>query len=424
MLWYIFSNNLAVIEGFIIGMGKEKINYTTLFILIVYPLIILVLGGFYWKKYGIGKFEILCTIISFYVFCVSVGVGIHRLWAHGSYKTNKVVEFILAIVSAGTLQGPVLAWASDHDKHHTYTDILGKDPHTPLKYCLLEGNKNKYVMKGRLKGFFWSHIGWMLVGESSQKHIATSTLKRLGKNKIIMWQFKHYWQIATFVNTLLPFCIGYIVGGSLQYGLAGFIFIGIGRAIQQQATFCINSIAHFFGSKKYANSTAGDIPILFFMFLGENWHNFHHAFPRDYRNGHKWHHLDVHKWIIALMEKLGLAKDIIRTPKERIGAKVEETKRQFVINTKKRLNKADALLGRLVEIVTGKLDDSVLQLSMEVKDKLKKLKQEALSLRTTAKKFVDRYEKIKKSQVEKILMKIEKLEVEVHTTLNLLWSKA
>jgi stearoyl-CoA desaturase (delta-9 desaturase) len=149
-----------------------------------------------------------------------------------------------------------------------------------------------------------------------------------------MWQFRNYWKIAVLVNTLLPFCIGYVIGGNLQYGVAGFVFIGIGRAIQQQATFCINSLVHFFGSKKYVNGTAGDIPLLFFMFLGENWHNFHHAFPRDYRNGHKWYHLDAHKWIIALMEKLGLASNLVRTPKERIMAKIELTKKQFAQHEK------------------------------------------------------------------------------------------
>ena len=315
-------------------MKNIKINYIAGFVLIVYPLIICFLGFLYWNKFSISTFEIVCVIASFYTFCISVGVGIHRLWAHGSYKANKFVEFLLAIVSAGTLQGPILAWVSDHDNHHSYTDILGKDPHTPLKYCLLEENKNEYSTKGKLKGFFWSHMGWMLDGERTKKRIEKSALKRLGKNKIVMWQFRNYWKIAVLVNTLLPFCIGYVIGGNLQYGVAGFVFIGIGRAIQQQATFCINSLVHFFGSKKYVNGTAGDIPLLFFMFLGENWHNFHHAFPRDYRNGHKWYHLDAHKWIIALMEKLGLASNLVRTPKERIMAKIELTKKQFAQHEK------------------------------------------------------------------------------------------
>ena len=396
------------------AIDSKKINYLTSFVLIVYPLVLFLLAGFYWVKYGVGKFEVLFAVISFYTFCISVGIGIHRLWAHGAYKTNKVVEFILAVISAGTLQGPILAWASDHDRHHAHTDVLGKDPHTLLKYCSLEEGHYKHAIKRKLKGFFWAHIGWMLTGESSQKNIATSTLKRLGKNKIVMWQFKYYWQIAVLVNTLIPFCIGYAIGGNLRYGIAGFIFAGIGRAVQQQATFCINSLAHFFGTKKYISSTAGDIPILFFMFLGENWHNFHHAFPRDYRNGHKWYHLDVHKWIIALMEKLGLAKDIVRTSNERIEARIRETEKQLTINAKKQLDKVNVLSNKLVKTITAKLDDSLIQLSIRTKSKLKKLKQEALSLQENAKNLVKKYNEIKRGQVEKIVIKIEKLELEVN----------
>ncbi|NRB10888.1 MAG: fatty acid desaturase [Rickettsiaceae bacterium] len=132
-------------------MKDNKINYIATFVLIIYPLIIGSLGVIYWNKFGISTFEIVCIIASFYTFCISVGVGIHRLWAHGSYKANKFVELILAIVSAGTLQGPILAWASDHDNHHSYTDILGKDPHTPLKYCKLEDGMNEYSTKGSLQ---------------------------------------------------------------------------------------------------------------------------------------------------------------------------------------------------------------------------------------------------------------------------------
>ncbi|MCA0254806.1 MAG: hypothetical protein LCH20_04995 [Proteobacteria bacterium] len=85
-------------------MKKSKINFIAAFVLILYPIIIFLLGSLYWIKFGIGTFEIVSMIAAFYGYCISVGVGIHRLWAHGSYKANKFVEVILAIVSAGTLQ--------------------------------------------------------------------------------------------------------------------------------------------------------------------------------------------------------------------------------------------------------------------------------------------------------------------------------
>jgi stearoyl-CoA desaturase (Delta-9 desaturase) len=294
--------------------GKEniKINPLIFVVLVVYPLFILGLGIWYGNTYGIGLFEILLFIGTYYLANISIGVGLHRCWSHGAYKLNKYVEFILAMLSAGTLQGPALVWCSDHYKHHTFTDKEG-DPHSPLKY------------DNPFKGFFWAHMGWMLF-DNDIKQIDRITLTKLGRNKILRWQMKYYWQIAVYMNAVLPPVIGYVAGGMTMHGaIAGFIFMGLARAFQQQMTFCINSFMHFVGSTPYAISTARDSWWLFPFVLGENWHNFHHAFPMDYRNGVKWYHPDIHKWIIWALEKLGLATSIIRTSDVRIKAKLEET---------------------------------------------------------------------------------------------------
>lgn len=117
---------------------KFTINYPALFVTVIYPIIIALIAIFYTNKYGIGKFEIISIIATYYVINISVGVGLHRLWSHGAFKTKPWVEVIFAFLTAGTLQGPILAWASDHMLHHKYTDEE-KDPHTALKY------KNKII---------------------------------------------------------------------------------------------------------------------------------------------------------------------------------------------------------------------------------------------------------------------------------------
>lgn len=103
------------------------------------------------------------------------------------------------------------------------------------------------------------------------------------------------------MNTIMPALVGYL--------------------IEQHATFSVNSLCHFVGSKKYYKGTTGDIWWMALFLLGENWHNFHHAFPLDYRNGVKWYYFDVHKWIINVMSKLGLAWNLEVTPEIRIQAK-------------------------------------------------------------------------------------------------------
>jgi stearoyl-CoA desaturase (delta-9 desaturase) len=163
-------------------------------------------------------------------------------------------------------------------------------------------------------------MGWMLQMDSGKK-LSRIAIARLGRNSVVMWQFRNYWKIAITMNTLVPFLLGYIAGGNLQYAISSFLFFGLGRALQQQATFCVNSIVHCdIGTNKYYYGSARDIWWMFFLLLGENWHNFHHAFANDYRNGHKWYHADVHKWIIGLMAKIGLATELVVTSELRIQA--------------------------------------------------------------------------------------------------------
>lgn len=290
----------------------ESLYLPAVFVLILYPILMVLFAVFYILKFNFGAFEITCFVCTYYVCSISVGVGLHRYWSHNSFKLNKVVEFILAVFSAATLQGPILVWASDHAKHHAFTDTE-LDPHSPKKF------------KNSFKGFLWSHIGWMLFRRSPSASIHKPTFVRLNRKNFVMWQMKYYWQIAIFMNLFFPFAIGYfIMSNSLTYGFSAVIFCGLARFAQQQVTFLINSVTHFFGKKTYYDGSAGDIWWLFPVLGGENWHNFHHAFPSDYRNGSMWYHFDLHKWVIYLLYLLGLAKEMKVTPFFRLESKKEE----------------------------------------------------------------------------------------------------
>lgn len=296
---------------------SNQINKPAFFALIIYPIMLISLAVYYFNEYGAGWMEFGIFLTGYYISNITVGIGLHRLWSHDSYKTNSFVEFVLMLLSAGTLQGPVLSWASNHFRHHTYTDTE-QDPHTPLKY------------KSRAMGFWWSHMGWMLVGEGSFKSIDKVTMVKLGKKKMLRFQLKYYWQLAVLMNIAVPAAFGYVLTGTVAGALAGYLFIGLGRALQQQITFFVNSLCHFVGTQKYTDGTARDIWWLAFLLLGENWHNFHHAFPGDYRNGARWYQADVHKWIIYLMSKVGLAWDLKRTAKVRVEAKMAKTMQDFI----------------------------------------------------------------------------------------------
>lgn len=334
----------------------KNINKTAFFALIIYPVIIGSFATAYILNYQFGWLELFLLLAGYYVANISVGVGLHRLWSHDAYKTNKYVEFILAVFSAGTLQGPALSWASNHFKHHAHTDTE-EDPHSSLKY------------NNRLQAFLWSHMGWMLKGEGSFKSIDRMTMVKLGRNKILRWQLKNYWLIATVMNTIVPALVGFALGGTIISALAGYIFIGIGRTLQQQATFCVNSLCHFIGKRNYYKGTAGDIWWMAIFLLGENWHNFHHAFPSDYRNGPKWYHFDVHKWIIYGMSRLGLAWDLKKTTQVRVDAKIAQTMRQSIKLKEDKLSTLQERVNYLVENLQSKFND-IENLSVDLKNKM------------------------------------------------------
>ena len=357
-----------------------KINWTVFIVLFIYPALIITGVVFYSSTFGTTSFEWILAIVAYYASNISVGIGLHRLWTHNSYKINKIFEFFLMLLSSGTLQGPAIAWASDHDLHHRYTDE-DSDPHSPLKYT------------NKIKGFLWSHVGWMLFS-STHKTLEMTTMKRLGKNKTLMFQLKHYWSLAMFMNLVAPLMLGFIIGGDLQSAIAAYLFIGLGRAIQQEVTFCVNSLCHFMGSKKYLNGTAGDIYWMFFLLLGENFHNFHHAFARDYRNGWKWHHPDVHKWIIYIMSKCGLAHDLVITPKERIMAKQAETKLQLETQMHQKLTFIESTALKIADSARQKLqsiEKSAGELAGNVHEKLVTLENKANQLVSKMQKAMTEY---------------------------------
>lgn len=322
----------------------KNTNIPAVIVLIAYPVLLIILGGYFAVNYSVGAFEWSLLIGGYYISHISVCVGLHRLWSHDCFKTTKFVEFILMMLTAGTLQGPVLSWASNHFKHHSFTD-KEEDPHTALKYG------------GGIKGFLWSHIGWMLVGEGSNKSIDKVTMVKLGRNKLLRFQYKYYWQLALFMNIVLPAIVGYLLGGTLFYAYVGFLFIGLGRALQQQGTFCVNSLVHFLGKKTYGKGTAGDVWWLAPFLLGENWHSYHHAFPSDYRNGVKWYQMDVNKWIIYAMSKVGLAWDLKRTTEVRIRAKAQDVKMHVIDTRKQELDALQEKANWLIESVYSKLEE-------------------------------------------------------------------
>ena len=220
--------------------------------------------------------------------------GYHRLFAHRTYQASKGVRLFYLLFGAASGQGSALRWASDHRLHHAHTDEA-EDPHN-IK-----------------RGFWWAHVGWLLY-RSPPLHLENT--KDLQADPLIRFQDRFYLLLAVLVGfgvpTLLAAAWRDPLGGLL---LAGFLRL----AIQYQATFSINSVAHWVGRQPYSKDTsARDSWVAAIVTLGEGYHNYHHTFPGDYRNGQRLHQFDPTKWWIWLLSKVGAAWDLRRVPRETV----------------------------------------------------------------------------------------------------------
>lgn len=229
------------------------------------------------------------------VLCVlSTTGGYHRLFAHRTYRAAKGLRLFYLLFGAASGQGSALRWSADHRAHHAHTDEDG-DPYNVRR------------------GFWWAHLGWLLYRSPPPD---LSRVKDLLADPLIRAQNRFYVPWAVVIGFVVPMLLAGLWkdpwGGLL---LAGFLRL----AIQYQATFSINSVAHWVGRRPYARDTsARDSALAAILTLGEGYHNYHHRFPGDYRNGVKWHHFDPTKWWVWLMAQAGLAWDLRKAPEEEI----------------------------------------------------------------------------------------------------------
>jgi stearoyl-CoA desaturase (delta-9 desaturase) len=216
--------------------------------------------------------------------------GYHRLWAHRSFQACTALRVLLAVVGAAQNQWSIMWWVKHHRAHHNYTDT-DRDPYNAKR------------------GLLFSHIGWLLgYNEAAWGPVDVSDLE---DDPVVVWQRLFYYPLLIVVGFLLPAAVAHYgwndwKGGMLYGGLFRII-------ISQQITFSINSVSHasWAGTQPYsANTTARNVPFLAILTLGEANHNFHHAFPMDYRNGIEWYEPDISRWIIWVWEKLGLASNL------------------------------------------------------------------------------------------------------------------
>ena len=225
---------------------------------------------------------------------LSITAGYHRMYAHKAYEASRWIRWVFLAIGAAAFQGSALKWSSDHRRHHANEDS-DNDPYSINK------------------GFWYAHVEWLFFKESSDQPIHAPDL---ANDPAVRWQDKHYPWFATFMGFGFPTIVGALLGSAIE----GFLLGGVLRTVlTQNSTFLVNSLAHTWGKRPYSlEISARDNICVAFLTHGEGYHNFHHRFQIDYRNGIRWYHWDPTKWVIQALAAFGQARKLRVVPNSEI----------------------------------------------------------------------------------------------------------
>jgi stearoyl-CoA desaturase (delta-9 desaturase) len=261
-----------------------------------------------WNK-AVDWIDLAILAVMYLVSAVGITVGFHRLLTHRAFQTYPWLEHTFAVLGSLSVQGSVMDWVADHRKHHAHTDKEG-DPHSP------------HVGHGSgLRGLWHAHTGWLLEtqGQADWTRYASElyedqTMRKIGR------RFPLLVLISLLIPTLAGFVLhGFTVGGAVQ----GYIWGGLVRIfLVHHVTWSVNSICHFFGRRRFEiDDHSTNVAWLSVLSLGESWHHNHHAFPRSAFHGLRRWEVDPSGLVISILERLGLAWNVVRITPERQLAK-------------------------------------------------------------------------------------------------------
>jgi stearoyl-CoA desaturase (delta-9 desaturase) len=266
------------------------------------PFVLLHLAAFAAIWTGVTWQSLVICVALYFLRIFGIGAGYHRYFAHRAYSTGRVFQFFLAFLSQSTAQKSALWWAAKHRHHHLHSDTE-QDVHSP-----------------RHKGFLYAHLGWIF----STRHRTTDLTKIADFARFPELMLLHKWELTPAVILAV---ITFLIAG--WPGLVvGFVWSTV---LVYHGTFCINSLAHVHGRKRYVTGDdSRNNWLLALMTMGEGWHNNHHAFQSSVRQGFRWWEFDPTFYILKALSWCGVVWNL-KTPPEavlrneqRLGTKIIE----------------------------------------------------------------------------------------------------
>lgn len=275
---------------------QRRFNWVVGSYLLVSPFVA-AFGLYVWLSSGSFNWATITLLMVIMTFAqVSITAGYHRLFAHRAYQAKWPVRLFFLLFGAAAFEGSALQWSLDHRNHHNYVDDKDKDPYAITR------------------GFFWAHMGWLLFKQDEQLEEVNKAGDLLD-DPLVTWQYRYWIGLGIFFGFVLPGLIAWIWGD--MWG--GVFIVGFLRSvINHHATFLINSLSHCVGKQTYSDThSARDNLFTALLTFGEGYHNYHHEFASDYRNGPRWYDWDPSKWIIKALSLVGLTYNL-KTIREEI----------------------------------------------------------------------------------------------------------
>lgn len=334
-------------------MRENKFNWPTGLFIIGYHLALLVMLPLYLMNYSPSWAMWTITVVLYFLTGLSITAGYHRYYSHQAYKAHPIVEWLLLFFGSMATQGSALRWSYEHRIHHAFVDT-DKDPYSINK------------------GFWYAHITWLF---HKPEPIDTKVVSDLTKNRLVMFQHNNY-ATCMIVTNLIAFLV---VGWMLNDYVGAFVLSWWTRLFfLHHSTWFINSLAHTWGSRTFSQEhSAVDNYVISLLTFGEGYHNYHHTYANDYRNGIRWYHFDPTKWLIWTLNFFGLAHGLRRVNKYHVRERMlQEQKEELikVINESKTGKKQELYetVSTMSENLTKTLtrirdNENVAEMSQEIK---------------------------------------------------------
>jgi len=274
---------------------KLRVNVTNTVFLLGTLLVAAIGTPWYIATHGLGLPEVLTFLGLWLAVGISVTAGYHRLFTHKTYQASWPVRLFYLVFGAAALENSIINWAADHRVHHDEVDH-DRDPYNIQK------------------GFWWAHMGWIFF--VNPEEIPRTVVRDLTEDPLVLWQERWYKWIGIGAAFGIPIAVGL-----LTHRVLGCLLIGgfLRVVVSHHGTFFINSLCHMIGRQPYSREhSARDSSIMAVLAFGEGYHNYHHSFPFDYRNGIKQWHFDPAKWFIYGLSRVGLTRELRRAPEAAI----------------------------------------------------------------------------------------------------------